>query len=58
MMLKILIEGRQRYTAPFDPQRIRETARALDELLPSLRELGRTVVFVNDDTNVAHIVAR
>jgi hypothetical protein len=42
--------------APYDPANMRETARAIDEQLPALRQLGRTAIYVNDDNNVAHII--
>jgi hypothetical protein len=56
MTLHILIAGRERFAAPFLPDRMAATARALDEQLPVLRQLGRTAVYVNDDNNVAHII--
>jgi hypothetical protein len=58
MTLHILISGREHLAAPFYAEHLASTARALDEQLPFLRQQGRVVVFVNDDTGVAHIIAR
>jgi hypothetical protein len=58
MTLHILIAGRERFAAPFHPENMSATARALSEQLPVLREQGRVVVFVNDDSGVAHLIAR
>jgi hypothetical protein len=58
LVLNIMVGGRVRMAAPYDPATMRETAQELDRQLPALRQLGRTVVYVNDDNNVAHIVAR
>jgi hypothetical protein len=54
--LHILISGRERFAAPFYAENLSATARALDEHLSVLRQLGRTAVYVNDDDNVAHII--
>jgi hypothetical protein len=54
--LHIHINGRQRFAGPFRPENLSETARAINEQLPTLRQFGRVVVFVNDDSNVAHII--
>jgi hypothetical protein len=56
MTLHILIAGRERFAAPSFPENLSATARAIDEQLPVLRQLGRTAVYVNDDDNVAHII--
>ncbi len=56
MTLHILIEGRERFAAPFHAENLDATARAIHEQLPILREQGRVAVFVNDDDNVAHII--
>jgi hypothetical protein len=56
MTLHILIAGRERYAAPFWPDRMAATARALDEQLPVLRAQGRVAVYVTDDCGVAHII--
>jgi hypothetical protein len=56
LTLNIMVGGRMRLAAPYDPANMRETARAIDEQLPGLRQLGRTAVYVNDDDNVAHII--
>jgi hypothetical protein len=58
MTLHIMIAGRKRFAAPYDPANMREIARALSEQLPVLREQGRVVIFVNDDSGVAHLIAR
>jgi hypothetical protein len=54
--LHVLVSGRVRMAAPYDPANMGETARAIDEQLPVLRQLGRTAIYVNDDNNVAHII--
>jgi hypothetical protein len=51
-----MVDGRVRSAAPYRPENMRETARALDEQLPTLRQIGRVAVFVTDDTGVAHII--
>jgi hypothetical protein len=51
-----MVGGRVRSAAPYDPQNMTETARALDEQLPTLRQIGRVAVFVTDDTGVSHII--
>jgi hypothetical protein len=56
MTLHILVSGRERFAAPFYPENLSATARAIDEQLPVLRQLGRTAIYVNDDNNVAHII--
>lgn len=56
MTLHIHLNGRPKFTVPFDPNSVAATARALDECLPKLREQGRIAVFVNDDSGVAHII--
>jgi hypothetical protein len=55
MTLHILIAGRERYAAAYDPDNAATTARALREHLPILRQLGRVVVFVQDG-NVFHFI--
>jgi hypothetical protein len=55
MTLHILIAGRVRFAAPYDPQNMSETASALNEHLPTLRQQGRVAVFVTDG-NVAHLI--
>jgi hypothetical protein len=55
MTLHIMIAGRERFAAPYDPQNMGATASALNEHLPALRQLGRVVVFVTDG-NVAHLI--
>jgi hypothetical protein len=54
--LYIHINGRQRFAAPYNPANVRDVADALNEQLPTLRRFGRVAVFVNDDSNVAHII--
>jgi hypothetical protein len=56
LTLNIMVGGRVRMAAPYDPANMGETARAIDEQLPVLRQLGRTAIYVNDDNNVAHII--
>lgn len=56
MTLHVMLEGRTRLAVPYDPQRMSETARALHELLPSIRELGKVAVVVNDDDGISHII--
>jgi hypothetical protein len=51
-----MIAGRERFAAPFLPDRVAATARALDEQLPVLRAQGRVAVYVTDDTGIAHII--
>ena len=55
LSLHIMIAGRERFAAPYHPQRMSETASALREHLPALRQLGRVAVFVTDG-NVAHLI--
>jgi hypothetical protein len=54
--LHILIAGRERYAAPFHPENLNATARAIDEQLPVLRAQGRVGVYVTDDSGIAHII--
>jgi hypothetical protein len=56
MTLHIMIAGRERFAAPYDPQNMSETANALNEHLPTLRQLGRVVVFVTDSSNLIHLI--
>ncbi len=56
MLLHILIAGRERFAAPFYPENLSATARAIDEQLPVLRAQGRVAVYVTDDSGVAHII--
>jgi hypothetical protein len=56
MTLTILIAGRQRFAGPYNPANMREVARTIDEQLPALRAQGRVAIYVNDDSNVAHII--
>ena len=56
MTLHIHINGRQRFAALYNPANMSDVAHALNEQLPALRQLGRVAVFVNDDSNVAHII--
>jgi cell division protein ZapA (FtsZ GTPase activity inhibitor) len=55
VVLHIMVNGRQYFVAPYRPENMRETARALDEQLPILRQQGRVAVFVNNG-NVSHII--
>jgi hypothetical protein len=55
MTLHIMVAGRERFAAPYDPQNMGETASALNEHLPALRQFGRVAVFVTDG-NVAHLI--
>lgn len=49
----------ERFAAPFYPDRLTETASALAEQLPTLRQIGRTVVFVTEsDNNIIHFITR
>ncbi len=57
MTLHIQIGGRERFTAPYLPEKQQATADLLNEYLPALREMGRVLVYVTDDTGVAHIIA-
>jgi hypothetical protein len=54
--LHILISGRQRFAAPFYPENLSATARAIDEQLPVLRAQGRVAIYVNDESGIAHII--
>jgi hypothetical protein len=56
MTLHILIAGRERFAAPFYPENLSATARAIDEQLPALRAQGRVAVYVTDDSGVAHLI--
>jgi hypothetical protein len=56
--LHVLINGIERFAAPFFAKALQHTARTLTEELPVWRQYGRVVVFVNDETGVAHIIAR
>ena len=55
MTLHLLINGRQRLVSPFRPERLSETAQALTEQLPILRQMGRVAVYVRDG-NVSHLI--
>jgi hypothetical protein len=44
MTLHILIAGRERYAAPYYPENVAETATAIREQLPALRQQGRVVI--------------
>jgi hypothetical protein len=55
MTLHVMVNGRQFSAAPYRPEHLRETARALDEQLPILRQLGRVAVYVRDG-NVSHLI--
>jgi hypothetical protein len=55
MTLHIHVNGRQRFVSPFRAENLRETARALDEQLPILRQLGKVCVFVRDQ-NILHLI--
>jgi hypothetical protein len=55
VVLHIMIGGRERFAAPYDPQNMGETASALNEHLPTLRQFGRVAVYVTDH-NVAHLI--
>ncbi len=55
MTLHILIAGRERYAAPYDPDDYAATAGVLKKHLPILRQIGRVSVFVTDG-NVAHLI--
>jgi hypothetical protein len=56
VVLHIMVSGRERFTAPYRPESMRETARELDEQLPILRQLGKTAVYVTDDDGIVHII--
>jgi hypothetical protein len=56
--LHVLINGIERFAAPFYAEALKHTARTITVELPVWRQHGRVVVFVNDDTGVAHIIAR
>jgi hypothetical protein len=53
--IHVHINGRQRLVSPFRPESLRETAHALNEQLPILRQLGKVCVFVRDQ-NVLHLI--
>jgi hypothetical protein len=55
MTLHILVSGRERFAAPYDPTNMSDVAQALNEHLPGLRQFGRVCVFVTDG-NVAHLI--
>jgi hypothetical protein len=55
MTLHLMIAGRERFAAPFLPEQVAATARAIDEQLPTLRAQGRVAVYVTDG-NVAHLI--
>ncbi len=53
-----VLDGHDLAAISFAIPNMRETARELDEQLPILRQLGRVCVFVEDETGVAHMIAR
>jgi hypothetical protein len=55
MTLHIMVAGHVRYISPYDPAQVAETATALREHLPNLRQQGRVVVFVTEG-NVSHLI--
>jgi hypothetical protein len=55
MVLHILIAGRERFAAPYDPANMTDVANTLNEHLPALRQIGRVAIFVSDG-NVAHLI--
>jgi len=55
LILRIKIDGVERFAAPYHPRHIDKTADALREHLPALRQLGRVAVFVTDG-NVSHLI--
>lgn len=53
-----ILAGHKRFAAPFRPENVTATARALDEQLPILRQLyGRVVVYITDGAILHLIVA-
>jgi len=58
MTLHIRIDGRERFAAPYDPDRMEATAEIIRDHLPALRQMGRVIVFITDNSNVAHLIAR
>jgi hypothetical protein len=56
--LHVLIDGIERFATPFCAEASQDTARTVRERLPFWRKSGRVVVFVNDETGVAHIIVR
>ncbi len=55
MMLHVRINGRELFAAPYEPERVAETSRAIREHLPAMRQLGRVAVFVTDG-NITHLI--
>lgn len=58
MTLHIQIAGRERFVAPYFPEKQQATTDLLNEYLPRLSEMGRVLIYVTDDAGVAHIIAR
>jgi len=54
-VLHVRINGRERFTAPYDPATKLETARFIDGNMPALSREGRVVWFVQHG-NVAHLI--
>jgi hypothetical protein len=55
--LHILIGGREHFAAPYHPTNVAQTADAIRESLPVLRQMGRVCLYVTDDQGVAHLIA-
>jgi hypothetical protein len=57
LTLNIMVGGRVRMAVPYDPEQMAETAAALRKQLPALRQLGRVVVWVDEDANnISHLI--
>ena len=55
MTLRILIAGRERYCAPYDPTQRAAVDRAIIENMDALRSAGRVVAFIQDG-NVCRLI--
>ena len=56
MNLRILIDGRERYCAPFYANQMDGATQAIRDHMEALREGGRVVAIV-EDGNVSHLIA-
>lgn len=58
MTLHIQIAGWECFSEPFFPEKSQATTDLLNEYLPRLSAMDRVLIYVTDDTGVAHIIAR
>jgi hypothetical protein len=55
--LKIMLDGWVRHTQPYLPERMKETASMLREVLPVFREQGQRVCVYVRDGRILHLIA-